>query len=107
LEHATILTTDERFADQPARRQRWNDLAQQVAVARTWGDCYGYLMLATGRAEVMVDNRLSIWDFAPLVPIVTEAGGVITDWSGRPQFGGDAIATNATLAQDVRSRLCD
>jgi histidinol phosphatase-like enzyme (inositol monophosphatase family) len=107
LEQATILTSDDRFSDRPSRQQRWNDLAQRVSLARTWGDCYGYLMVATGRAEVMVDNRLSIWDYAPLVPIVSEAGGVISDWRGRAAFGGDAIATNAALAHQVRSLLCD
>ncbi|MEW5916295.1 MAG: histidinol-phosphatase [Gemmatimonadota bacterium] len=107
LEQATILTTDDRFSDRPRRQQRWNDLAHRVALARTWGDCYGYLMVATGRAEVMVDNRLSIWDYAPLVPIVSEAGGVISGWHGRAAFGGDAIATNAALAVEVRRLLCD
>ena len=53
----------------------------------------------------MVDNRLHIWDYAPLVPIIREAGGVITDWTGAPAFGGDAIATNRALAQDVRRAL--
>lgn len=80
-------------------------LAQQVALTRTWGDCYGYLLVATGRAEAMVDNRLSIWDYAPLVPIIREAGGVITDWSGHTAFDEVTIATNRALADQVRRVL--
>ncbi|MGQ0640263.1 MAG: inositol monophosphatase family protein [Gemmatimonadaceae bacterium] len=107
LSDAMILTTGERFAEYPERQQRWLALSRRVALARTWGDCYGYLLVATGRAEAMVDNRLKIWDYAPLVPILREAGGVITDWRGQSDFGGDAIATNQTLAHDVRSALIE
>lgn len=105
LSRATILGTSERFPGKPERQQRWKTLAQQVALTRTWGDCYGYLLVATGRAEVMVDNRLNLWDYAPLVPIINEAGGVITDWRGYTGFGGDAIATNRALAETVRNVL--
>ena len=73
---------------------------------RTWGDCYGYLLVATGRAEVMVDEVLSPWDAAALQPIIEEAGGVFTDWKGRAtSFGGDCIATNGALSRVVRERL--
>ena len=73
---------------------------------RTWGDCYGYLLVATGRADIMVDDVISDWDGAALMPIITEAGGKFTDWRGRATaFGGDAIATNATLSAAVRDIL--
>ncbi len=107
LARATILGTSERFPGKPQRQQRWRALAQQVGLARTWGDCYGYMLVATGRAEVMADNRLSIWDYAPLAPIIREAGGVITDWRGNSTFGGDAIATNRALGDKVRSVLLE
>ena len=107
LSRATILGTSERFPGKPHRKERWTALAKQAGLTRTWGDCYGYLLVATGRAEVMADNRLSIWDYAPLVPIIREAGGVITDWRGNKTFGGDAIATNQALADKVRSILLD
>jgi fructose-1,6-bisphosphatase/inositol monophosphatase family enzyme len=75
-------------------------------VTRTWGDCYGYLLVATGRAEIMVDDVLSPWDAAALFPIIREAGGVFTDWTGQPTaFGSNAIATNAALAEEVRRLL--
>lgn len=106
LPGATALTTDDRFPDRADRREGWRRLAGSVGVARTWGDCYGYLLVATGRAEVMVDDRMAAWDAAAVMPIIEEAGGVFTDWRGdRTAFGGDAIATNAVVAQEVRAML--
>jgi histidinol phosphatase-like enzyme (inositol monophosphatase family) len=103
---ATALITDERFAENPSRVEAWRSLSRQTAVTRTWGDCYGYLLVATGRAEIMVDDVLSPWDAAALFPIIREAGGVFTDWTGRPTaFGPNAIATNAALAEEVRRLL--
>ncbi len=101
---ALVLTTDERFRDRPERRAEWERVAARARLSRTWGDCFGYLLVATGRAEVMCDPILSPWDSAALHPIVTEAGGVFTDWDGRDTaFGGSALATNAALARETRA----
>ena len=106
LSRALVLATDERFLQFPERGKAWRELTAKASVARTWGDCYGYLLLATGRAEVMVDEVLSPWDAAALQPVIEEAGGVFTDWTGaRTSFGGNAIATNAALARQVREVL--
>lgn len=106
LAGATVLTTDERFPDHGDRRDGWRRLSAGAAVARTWGDCYGYLLVATGRAEVMVDDRMAAWDAAAVKPIIEEAGGVFTDWRGSATaFGGDAVATNARLASEARAVL--
>jgi histidinol phosphatase-like enzyme (inositol monophosphatase family) len=106
LAEATVLTTDERFPDRPERAAGWRALARSASVSRTWGDCFGYLLVATGRAEVMCDGTLSIWDAAALQPIIEEAGGVFTDWLGASTaFGGSAIATNRLLADDARVLL--
>ncbi len=106
LSRATVLATDERFRVYPERGAKWRALTAKALISRTWGDCYGYLMLATGRAEVMIDEELSPWDAAALQPIIEEAGGVFTDWTGtRTSFGGNAIATNAALADQVRELL--
>lgn len=103
---STVLVTDGRFPDRPERARQWIALARDAALARTWGDCYGYLLVATGRAEAMVDNLMAPWDAAALVPVVREAGGEFSDWAGRvTPFGDGAIATNAALAAVVRSRL--
>lgn len=103
---ATVLTTDERFTAAPQHADAWQRLASRAALSRSWGDCYGYLLVATGRADVMVDGALSPWDAAALVPAVIEAGGVFTDWCGTvTSFGGNAIATNAALAVEARDIL--
>jgi histidinol-phosphatase len=105
LDEALVLTTDVNFGD-PARAAGWDRLRQAADTARTWGDCYGYALVATGRAEAMVDPVLSIWDAAALLPIVEEAGGRFTSWDGRDgHHHGSAVATNAVLADDVRRLL--
>jgi len=106
LADATVLTTDERFSERPERAAPWRALARAASVSRTWGDCFGYLLVATGRAEVMCDGTMSVWDAAALQPIIEEAGGVFTDWLGVPTaFGGSAVATNRSLADEVRAVL--
>lgn len=97
LADAAVLSTD---AGTPRR------LVEAAAVARTWGDCYGYLMVAAGRAEVMIDATVNEWDSAAVQRCVVEAGGVFTDWEGTPTaFGKNAIATNALVADEARRLL--
>jgi histidinol-phosphatase len=106
LAAATVLVTDDRTAGPEAAHRGWSLLHARAAVSRTWGDCFGYLMVATGRAEVMIDMTLADWDAACFLPIITEAGGVFTDLTGTPTaFGGNAVATNAALATQVRTIL--
>jgi len=108
LAASTAVTTDERFRHHAARRSAWERLGARVDVARSWGDCFGYLLVATGRAEIMCDPELSPWDAAALQPIVVEAGGVFTDWSGVPTaFGDSAIATNGFLGDEARAVLAE
>ena len=74
--------------------------------SRAYGDFYGYMLVAEGAVDVMVEPELSLWDVAALVPIVTEAGGRFTDLSGQPgPAGGSAIATNGRLHADILDRL--
>jgi histidinol phosphatase-like enzyme (inositol monophosphatase family) len=106
LGKARLVTTDARFLRDAERREKWLHLQNNARTMRTWGDCYGYLLVATGRADIMVDDVMSDWDCAALMPVVEEAGGVFTDWRGTATpFGGDAIATNAALASAVREIL--
>jgi histidinol-phosphatase len=108
LADATVLTTDARFRERPARRAGWERIAAAASVARTWGDCFGYLLVATGQAELMCDGILSPWDAAAFQPIIREAGGAFTDWDGRDTaFGGSAVATNGALGPEVRALLAD
>ena len=103
---ATVLTTDEQFTHRPDRREAWRRVAESSGIVRSWGDCYGYLLVATGRAEMMCDAIVGDWDIAPFLPIIEEAGGVLTDWDGRrTAFGRSAIATNAVLGERVRTLM--
>jgi histidinol phosphatase-like enzyme (inositol monophosphatase family) len=71
-------------------------------ITRTWGDCYGYLLIATGRAELMVDPIMNVWDSAAVQPIVEEAGGTFTDWQGNATIhAGEAIGTNRLVLEEV------
>ena len=82
LAEATLLNTD--VVDSAKRHDpaAWKRLVGATKLVRTWGDCYGYLLVATGMADVMCDPIMNVWDVLPLVPIIRGAGGVITDWSG-------------------------
>jgi len=78
-----------------AARQR---VESACGVVRTWGDGYGYLLVATGRADVMIDPLLNAWDAAAVETVVTEAGGRFTDWQGRTSIdSGDGVATNGLV----------
>ena len=77
-------------------------LSKAAGIVRTWGDCYGYMLVATGRADVMVDPRMHVWDAAAIAPILTEAGGAFTDWQGQHTiYGGNGIAANRQLLESV------
>jgi histidinol phosphatase-like enzyme (inositol monophosphatase family) len=74
-------------------------------IARTWGDGYGYLLVATGRADAMIDPLMNRWDAAAVETVVVEAGGRYTDWRGRAGIdAGDGVATNG-LVHDEAVRL--
>jgi len=75
--------------------EAYSRLVQAAYVSRTWGDGYGYLLLATGRIEVMVDPIMNLWDAAAIQPVVEEAGGTFTDWQGNPGVhAGEGVGTN-------------
>jgi Archaeal fructose-1,6-bisphosphatase and related enzymes of inositol monophosphatase family len=85
-----------------ARSDAFDRLMERTRLQRTWGDAFGYALVATGRAEIMLDPAISVWDCAPMLPILREAGGHFGDWSGNPTIhGADAYATNSALHEQV------
>ncbi|MEX1062181.1 MAG: inositol monophosphatase family protein, partial [Balneolaceae bacterium] len=82
LKQATFLTTDVDHIREQNFSVPYEELLQETNIHRTWGDAYGHLMVATGRADLMFDPVLKIWDAAALLPVVTEAGGLFTDIHG-------------------------
>ena len=102
LDESLFLTTDPKTFTVIGRRDAYEALEQACKLARTWGDCYGYLMVATGRAEVMVDPKMHVWDCAALQPVLEEAGGTFTDWRGTPTIHAEeAVATNGLVRDEV------
>lgn len=106
MERAVVLTTDvERILSRP-EGDGWRSLQQRCAFSRTWGDCYGHMLVATGRAEVMVDPVMNPWDAAPFLPIVVEAGGRFTTREGEVTVhGGSGVSTNGVLHDEVLAAL--
>jgi histidinol-phosphatase len=102
LGEALLLATDVRAIYQYGRGPAYEQLTAATRMQRTWGDCYGHILVATGRAEIMLDPILSLWDCAALLPILEEAGGTFTDWSGKATIhGGNGISTNGYLLDRV------
>jgi histidinol-phosphatase len=105
IEDATVVTSGDSPSDDPRARALLG-LGDRADTFRTWGDCYGYALVATGRADAMLDPVLNIWDAAAVRPVIEEAGGVFTDWDGTPSHdAGHAIGTNARLAAAVRAAV--
>lgn len=102
LDDALLLTTSIRSFSARGALEALLELTEKARLTRTWGDCYGYLLVATGRADVMIDPAVNVWDAAALQPILEEAGGAFTDWQGEPTiYGGDAIGTTPALLETV------
>jgi len=91
LEDATLLCSDPLTPAQHQNGAAFAALTARVKLVRTWGDCYGYLLLAAGGADVMCDPIMNPWDIAALIPVVRGAGGIITDWQGRDPVGAASI----------------
>lgn len=102
IKDALLLSTDFSACSQYGFGPAAELLQARAKTSRTWGDCYGYVLVATGRADVMLDPVMNLWDCAALLPIMQEAGGTFTDWRGvTTAFGGNAIATNGVLFDEV------
>lgn len=104
LEDALLLATDFTSCERYGFGRAGELLQRRAKTSRTWGDCYGYVLVATGRADVMLDPVMNLWDCAALLPIVEEAGGTFTDWHGARRIdSGNSIATNGLLFDEVMS----
>ena len=102
LEAATLLTTDPGLIERYKSLDRFEVLRSRTGRYRGWGDCYGYLLVATARADIMIDPIMNPWDLIPLVPVIQGAGGVITTWEGNdPVHGNSAVASTPALHRQV------
>ncbi len=96
-----VLSTSSYDAAPTDLMGRLHDSPMQLV---TWGDAYGYALVATGRIDVMLDPIVDVWDLAPMAVIMPEAGGRFSDFSGIPSITSrQALATNGVLHDDVLS----
>lgn len=106
LGRAIFVTTAVATFDDVEARAAFLRLQRDTWFTRTWGDGYGYLLVASGRADIMVDPLVSPWDIAAIAPVIEEAGGRFTDWDGVATTGGrNAVGTNGRLHAAVLERL--
>ncbi len=102
LSSALLLTTDIMNIEKYQDIKRFSRLMKQTKLFRTWGDCYGYYLLATGYADIMVDPIMSAWDLLALIPVIRGAGGIITDYHGNdPLLGNSIVASPKNLHLEV------
>lgn len=102
LDQAMFSFTAIELFGQNGVRPAFDAVLQRCRDSRGWGDCYGHLLVATGRADLMIDPIMNVWDTAPLLPILQEAGGHFLDWTGRATIrGGNGISVNDHLKDEL------
>jgi len=102
IEEATLLTTDYLHIEKYQNKRGFDELMKQVKFFRMWGDCYGYYLVATGFADIMIDPIMNPWDSLAVVPIINGAGGKITDYRGGDAVVGKSIvATSGNIHENV------
>jgi histidinol phosphatase-like enzyme (inositol monophosphatase family) len=103
LSDSVLLTTDHLNIQKYQDIEKFNTLIHQVKLYRNWGDCYGYYLVATGYADIMIDPIMSVWDSMALIPVIQGAGGTITDYQGKDPAAGKSIiaAGSAEVHKEV------
>jgi histidinol-phosphatase len=102
LRDSLVVATVAHGYEEHGKEQAFRRILGAAGLFRTWGDCYGHLLVAMGRAEVALDPIMSIWDAAALLPILQEAGGSFSDWQGRPTIdGGEGVSTNGAVLAEL------
>jgi len=85
-----------------AQQDRFLSLVQGAQRSRGFGDFWGHMLVARGAAVAMIEPELSEWDYAPLIVIVTEAGGRVTQVDGAPPVhGGSLVSSNGLVHDEV------
>lgn len=106
LKDAVVCFTSTTVFQRAGKTQALLSLTQHAKQLRGYPDAYGYLLVATGRADAMLDPLMHVWDNAPLLPVLQEAGGKFSDWAGHETITGDtALGTNGILHGEVLKAL--
>ena len=91
LSDSLCLTTNIKTPAQFQNGLGFEALVQQVGSLMTWGNAFGYMLVARGLADVMIDPIMNAWDLLPLIPVIRGAGGIITDYQGRDPLRASSI----------------
>ncbi len=106
ISEATLLACDFFNVGQFQQEAGFRALLQKVKTARTWGNCFGYTLLARGTADIMIDPIMSPWDIMGVVPIIRGAGGIISDYQGGdPVRGTSIVAAHPQIHEAVITAL--
>lgn len=105
LSDAVLLTTDQLNIEKYRNIEKFDNLVHNVKLYRQWGDCYGYYLVSTGYADIMIDPIMNIWDSAALIPIIRGAGGIITDYLGNDPVKGNSIIASCANIHDAVIKL--
>ena len=104
LDRAVVNFTDVAAFARYGRGAAWQRIQEAVYYRAGWSDAYGYLLVATGRTELMLDPIMAVWDCGPFPPILREAGGYFGDWQGNETiYGHEGLATSQLLLPQVLS----
>jgi len=96
LGDALVLAGNARDVTRHQPGPGWGRVVEAARAVRTWGDCFGYLLVASGRADVMVDPRLDkVWDRLPLLPLLEGAGARASGWDGSDAVTADSLVASA------------
>ena len=107
LKEATSFTTSPLLMN-AADRAIFGRVESAVRLSRYGGDCYSYCMLAAGHLDLVIETELKPYDIAALIPIVTGAGGVVTNWEGKPaQNGGRIVAAGDARVHEAALKLLE
>ena len=102
LKDATVCYTQIDLFGDAFQKRLLERLVKRCRLVRGWGDCYGHMMVATGRADVMIDTEMSLWDAAALQPIAKAAGATFMTLDGEDRHdGGSAISVVPSLADEL------
>ena len=107
IDRSVCAHIDTAYFGKNGKGEAWDRLQRAVYYNAGWCDAYGYLLVATGRAEIMLDPVMAVWDCGPFPPILSEAGGYFGDWAGNEGRidAGEALATNRLLKDSVVALL--
>jgi|SRR5579871_1164634 len=106
LEKATLLATDIGNIRHFHNGQGFADLFDKAGLFRTWGDGFGYILLASGKADIMLDAKMAPWDILPVIPVARGAGAKITTFSGGdPVTGASAVTAHPSIHDEVMTVL--